>query len=366
MSLSYEARDLALLLADQVEQVVEALSIDVSRRTRRHLIAFAPWSGHHNPKLEIELYPIPGKWNDWVGGKYGDVFDLVACTLGGGERDRKAAYRWALEHLGLSGTRDEAAWERRRAEAAARAAERQKKAAEELARSRRAAKAQWLSGAPLEPRTHGWKYLEARGVDLGELPRGEKGELLVRAVRYSPRETWYGEDGRPGHVGPALLSAMTLRNGDFAAVHKIWIDPDRPGEKADLDPPRKMWPDAMGAAIRLWRGDSRLTERQAEACGLRERVVIAEGVEDGLSIALMAPERRVVAAGSLPGLTAYEPPACADELVIAADNDWGKPQAQALLEAACARLAGEFGVAVFVARSPEGKDFNDLLRGRVA
>lgn len=355
-SLTYEAGDLSVMLAERIELVVAALHIDVRHTTRRALECFAPWDGHHKPKLIVELWPIPGKWNEWIGGKWGDAFDLVACVLGNGERDRKAAYQWSLEFLGLKRDRDPE-WDRRRAEAQARAASRAQAAARELARMRKGALGHWLRAQPLKPGDDGWRYLEARGVDLGQLPR------RPRAVRLAMREEWRSRAGEVQHVGPALASSMTLPDGEMGSLHRIWIDPARPGEKADLNPQRKMWPDASGCAIRLWRGESGLSEAEAAAKDLKETVVVCEGVEDGLSIALIAPELRIVAAGSLPGLTAWTPPACAGRVIVAADNDWGKSQAQALLDRACARLADEFSLPVAIARSPEGKDFNDLLRG---
>lgn len=354
-------RDLSLMLAEDIEAVCAALHIDVRRRDRRKLYAFAPWGDGKKPKLEIELYPVPGKWNDWIGGKWGDALDLVACTLSGGERTREArieAMKWARRHFGLtSADVDHAALQRRRKELEQRNKERAARAARELAEARRTAQARWLAAFPLTFEDAGGQYLLARGIDLRQLGRAP------RAIRFAPAERWYDGEGRVGHVGPCLLSAMTLPDGKFGALHRIWINPERPGEKADLSPPRKMWPDASGAVIRLWRGASNLSEKAAAERGVKETVVACEGVEDGLSIALMTPELRVSAAGSLPGLLAMTPPATCEQLVIAADNDWGKPQAQALLDRACARFVRDFGVRVKIARSPEGKDFNDLLRG---
>lgn len=361
-----EIRELALMLADDIERVCEALNLDIRSRTRRKLICFSPWNSHRNPKLEIGLYPVPGKWNDWIEGQYGDALSLVACCLAGvcepkNSRNLGAAIRWAKEYFGYEG-RDPDQWRRRREEAEAKAARRAAAAARELGEQRRTAKGLWLAAQALTPEDAGWAYLKARGIDLARLPRAP------RAVRFSPAQQWFDETGEVRHVGPALMSLMTLANGKDGALHRIWIDPDRPGEKADLSQisdrasPRKMWPSSEGAAIRLWRGESGLSEADAVKQGLVEDIVVCEGVEDGLSIALMTPELRVVAVGSLPGLLAYTPPKIARRIIVAADNDWDKPQAVALLERACRRLSEEFGRAVAVTRSPAGKDFNDLLR----
>ncbi len=359
-------RDLSIMLADEIEAVVRDLGLSVKYRDRRRLYCFAPWGDGRKPKLEVEIQPIAGKWNDWQAGKYGDALGLVGCVLTGQDDQRTHAarlegIRWARERYGLGGEAfDREAFARRKAEAVERAKAAAKVAAEQLKKNRGTAQHLWINAEALRPTSrtrsgcHGARYLEARGIDFAQLAR------LPRAVRFSSRETWFGKGGEQ-HVGPALVSAMTLVDGTFASVHRIWIDPANPGEKADLDPPRKMWPDSEGAAIRLWRGAGMLDEGTAQAKGQRGPLVICEGVEDGLSIAMMTPEYRIHAAGSLPGLWSYQPPACASEIIVAADNDWDKPQAMALLKRSIERLRG-MDLPVKVVRSPEGKDFNDLVR----
>lgn len=360
-------RELALRLADEIEAVVRDLGLTVKSQDRRRLYCIAPWGDGSKAKLEVEISPVAGKWNDWQAGRFGDAMGLVGCVLTGQPdmktRDaRREGIRWAQHRYGIGGDSfDRAAWEKNVAAAKARAVEAAKRAAAELKRARGVAQHVWINAEPLRPTTRtrpgcdGARYLEARGIDFAQLGRD------VRAIRFSPREKWVGKGGDE-HYGPALVSAMTLANGDFASIHRVWIDPARPGEKAELDPPRKMWPESEGAAIRLWRGAGFFAENDATAKGLSCPLVLCEGIEDGLSIAMMTPEFRVHAAGSLPGLTSYTPPPCASEIIVAADNDWDKPQALALLARAIARLK-EFGKPVRVARSPDGKDFNDLLRG---
>lgn len=361
---SPDVRELSLMLADDIENVVAALGLDVVRREGRRLVCFSPWNGHAKPKLEIETAPLRGKWNDWIEGKYGDALGLVACCMlqRCEPKDKKGlaeAITWTKRYFGLEAAGfDQAAWERRKTEAADRARKAQAKAARELGSHRLTAKGLWLAAQPLAAGDVGWAYFLGRGIDLAALPRQPRG------VRLAPRAPWIdGETGEVVHEGPALFSAMTLPSGEFGALHRTWIDPARPGEKADLPQPRKMWPSSEGCAIRLWRGESGLSDRQAAERGLVEDLVLCEGVEDGLSIALMTPELRVYAAGSLGGLLSFVPPKFVRKLIIAADNDWGKPKAQQQLDRACLRFQAEFGKPVAIARSPEGKDFNNLLRG---
>ncbi len=368
---------LSARLADEIESVVSELGLK-HRRGSGYLRCHAPWSAKKTPKLDVDVSKVRGRWHCWETDQAGDALGLVGCLLTAqpdmrAHAARIAGIKWARDRYGLTGGAfDKAAWQASVAAAKARIVEAKKKAEAEARHNRDIAQAVWINAEPLRPtiRTEdgevtpgclGAQYLEGRGIDLAQLGR------LPRAVRFSPAETWRDPDWdgpaeeRPEHIGPALVSAMTKADGSFACIHRIWIDPTRPGEKANLSKPRLVWPSSAGAAIRLWRGASGKSEADAEKAGQSGPLVLCEGVEDGLSIALMTPEFRVHAAGSLSGMRNYDPPACASEIIVAADNDWDKPQAVAQLARAIARLQ-ETGKPVRVTRSPVGKDFNDLLR----
>ncbi len=364
---------LSARLADEIESVCSTLGLKF-RRTGGYLRCHSPWTAKKVSRLDVDVSKMLGRWHCWETGKSGDALGLVGCLLTAQpdmrtHAARLAGIKFARDRYGLTGGEfDKEKWKASVEAAKARAADAKKKAEAEAKRHRDIANAIWINALPLRPTSRtpdgvivpgcvGSLYLEARGIDLAQLGR------LPRAVRFSPDETWKDpKEEAPDHTGPALVSAMTLIDGTFACVHRIWIDPSRPGEKAALNPPRKMWPSSAGAAIRLWRGAGGKSEAQAEAAGVTGPLILCEGVEDGLSIALMTPEYRVHAAGSLSGMLSYDPPACASEIIVAADNDWDKPQALAQLAKAIARLR-ETGKPVKVARSPVGKDFNDLLRG---
>lgn len=369
--------ELAARLADEIEAVARDLGLD-PKRSGNVLLCPAPWGDRKKRKLSIRLTPIAGQWIDYHTGDKGDALGLVGCVLTGqsNARTREArreGIRWARDRYGLTGGgHDREAWARAVAAAKARQEAARKAAAARLKRDRGVAEHIWIEAEPLRPTRFngtvaqpgcaGARYYEARGIDFKALG------LIPRAIRLSPREHWVelGDEGQivSEHWGPALAVRMDLHGaGGFGALHRTWINPEVDGEKADLTPARKMWPSSEGTAMRLWRGEHFLSETEAAAKGLSCPLVVCEGVEDALSIAMMTPEFRVHAAGSLPGLLSYEPPTCASRVIVAADNDWGKPQAQALLAKALTRLR-TFGKPVAVARSPEGKDFNDLLTGR--
>ena len=116
-----------------------------------------------------------------------------------------------------------------------------------------------------------------------------------------------------------------------------------------------------GAAIYLWRGKS--NKPAAGAPAKTDTLVLCEGVEDGLTVALAVPEARVWCAYSLSNLGNIVIPQCAAKVIVCCDNDWGKPGAEKQLASALEKLTAQ-GVPVFEARSPVGKDFNDCLRGK--
>jgi len=368
MTEQIEPADLAARLCEDVEGVCRDIGL-VGRRRGRSFVAHCPWNRRAEPKLYVDLRKAPGGWIDFTSGETGDILWLIALTMSGGIRSPQAlgeALKWTRHRFGLSGGNyDRDAWQRSVERARRAAAEREAAAALELEKDRNRAHGRWLSGLRLLPHQDAWKYFLARGIDFERLGR------KPGAVRFSPQEP-YWEDGKIIYTGPALMTAMTLPDGSFGAVHKTYFDPARPGEKIDLglDPhgeprkPRKMWPQTLGCVMRLWRGGDGLSEKDATKHGLLEDVIVCEGVEDAYSLAMIDPKRRIWGAGSLGGLLNMTPPSCADALTIAADNDWGKPQAEAQLVRACRRFVDEFGLTVKIIRSPEGKDFNDLIRPR--
>jgi putative DNA primase/helicase len=67
---------------------------------------------------------------------------------------------------------------------------------------------------------------------------------------------WIDRHRHPsGHIGPALVALATNAvTGEPQTLHRTWIDPTRPGQKASIDKPRLLFgglPKA-GAVVRLW------------------------------------------------------------------------------------------------------------------
>jgi hypothetical protein len=158
-----------------------------------------------------------------------------------------------------------------------------------------------------------------------------------------------------------MVAAVTNGAGEMTAVHRTWLAKDVAGQwkKAPLQAPKASLGRISGGTIRLWRGAS---ARPLADAPEGETVVIGEGIETCLSIAVSCPERRVLCGVSLGNLGRIDLPAAITTVIIAADNDAPGGPAEAALNAALRRLAST-GRQVRIARSPVGSDFNDCLAG---
>lgn len=346
--------EIKAMLQANVEALARQLAPD-GRRAGRWWVARNPRREDNNPSFGIGLYGgAPGAWKDFATGEKGDVIGLIQYVHG---LDMRTSLDWARAWLGIDGA-PAVAVEKKLKEARADAAQRAAQEAERADKNRRAAKAIYLAARkqPFVP-SPAHSYLITRGLDVSHLARRVPGCLgwLPDELHVETNSRW-----------PVMIAAFTAEDGQVAAVHKTFLARDGSG-KAPVSPARKIWPGFKGAAIRLWRGASGRSIDQAMAHFTRTgecdaTLVLTEGVEDGLSVVLACPEMRVWAAGSLANLAEITVPECCDDVVVCADNDWGKPQAQALLNKAVAALSRQ-GARVRIARSRVGKDVNDALRG---
>lgn len=306
-----------------------------------------------------------GAWTDFVSGDKGDAIDLVAFGLEGAVTadSRIRAVEWAEDRYGLRQldpeTRKKQAAEAEKRRAAAIAFE-----AEMAAGARERARKMFYGSVDTIAGTLAETYLATRGIVLADVPH------LEPAFRFRPAfEYWLGakrdpETGRklqPGPEFPALVSAMVSADGTINACHITYLAPDG-RDKAPVDKPKLVWPATRGFVVRVARGASGLgCERRAEAGG-GDFVALTEGIEDAMTIAMVRPDLRVWAAGSLAGLLAVPDHPCARGWLIFQDNDWNKPQAQKQFARAVARIRG-FGKPVEVIAMPAGwgKDVNDAI-----
>lgn len=283
--------------------------------------------------------PRAGNWQDAGTGEFGDAMDLIAACLYRG--DLKAAYRWALDFLGI-GSGGSAATVRPEPAAPARPAasddDRQK-----------AAHRMWLEAEASIANTPVDAYLKGRGIDLAELGR------QPRALRFH-RDLYH----RPSRMRfPAMVAAISGQDGTHLATHRTWLE--RVGGawvKARVEPNKMSFGTFAGGSIRLWRGASKKPLKDALP---DEPVCIGEGIETCLSVAIACPELRVLCAVSQGNFGGIWLPDQVRMVILCAEND-DKPAARMAFQRVVDRHL-DAGRHVRIARSAVGKDFNDVLRG---
>lgn len=350
-----ELDEVKLLLSRNAEALAREL-VPNGYRSGHYWIGACPWRTDKKPgsfwvNLPGAGVKLPGSYYDAATGEKGSAFDLVMKAQG---VDFKGALSWSRAWLGLS----EMAREQRAAKVREAAQANQADAAaegEQLEKAQKwafakyvAARKEQFSGSPAD------LYLRSRGIDVSVLPRfpGVLG-WLPNQVHRETQTRW-----------PVMVAGMQNADGKTVALHRTFLKPDGSG-KAPVEPARKIWPSFQGCMIRLWRGEGSMSIDEACKAGVCERWHVCEGVEDGLSLVLADPGPRTVCAASLSNLANLDFPPCCDELVVCADNDWGKPAAGKQFEKAIEILARKVPK-VLVARSAVGKDANDALRaGRV-
>lgn len=296
-----------------------------------------------------------GAWKDFVSGEAGDAIDLVAFGLQGhvDAGTRMAAVEWIEDRFGLK-TMDKA-----RREALAAEARSKQVAAEATDQKRRKssidrARKFFFACHPTIVGTPAAAYLASRNVAVDSVPH------LARSLRYRRDCEYWREDGRPRM--PAMIAAMVDVAGKIGACHYTFLRPDG-SDKADVEKAKMMFPETAGLVIRLTNGPSGLSAEEAAAQGVTGICGLVEGIEDGLSAAIAAPELRMWSCGSLSGFRTVPDHAAVSGWIVFKDNDWGKRQAQEQFELAIARLKS-FGKPVEVVSMPAdwGKDVNDAIR----
>lgn len=347
------------MLADRIEALIAALGLDGEFRGHEY-VAFNPTRVDNNlGSFVIHLGGgKAGVWADFaVADARGDALDLIAYILFRG--DKKQAWRWALGWLGLADVDEATAratarkWEQQRVE-------KRRADAEARRQTRNRALKRFLEAQERLRATPVDLYLKGRGIDLDLLGR------QPRALRYHPNLYCVETETRLPAWVAAITGTTGAARGHMVGVHRGWLRqrPDGTWTKADLAEPRKSMGayKPFGGIIPLWRGASGRPIGQAPE---GEAIILTEGVEDALTLALALPEYRIAAALSVSNLANIALPPQIATVIIAADNDGDNPDAASGLAKASARFAGE-GRVVKIARSPVGKDFNDLIQQRSA
>ena len=217
----------------------------------------------------------------------------------------------------------------------------------------------WRAGKPLQPGDMAWRYLtESRGIALDKLP-----EVPV-TLRVHPRlwstlaERYY----------PAMVAAVSSIEGKLVAVHRTYLSAvDGRVDKAPIadhrgpagGAKRSLGP-VLGNCIPLTRGgDGRPWHDPLP----KSLLVIGEGIEDCLSIAVARPEWRVACAVSLGNMRGLVLPAQITHVTVIAQNDAPGSKAAKLVAQIVAGFQQQGRkVTLLRPRDRQVKDVNDLAR----
>lgn len=342
--------DIAKMLNAKIDALVMELLPQAAREGHEWRIGSA--AGERGRSMAIHRGgPKTGVWSDFSAGTGGDALDLIAAVNFGG--DKKQALAWARRWLGIDRMSPDA-MKTVRAEIAVKSRTDEEEARAEAIRKAKAARAIWhgaqheLSGSPVS------FYLLGRGIGLGDLTRPPG------ALRYAPALD-YPASMNDGVVTrwPAMVAAIINDLGVHIATHRTYLHSPMPGVvvKAPVKNSKLVLGSYRGGYIPLQRGASGVPLKDAPE---GDTVILCEGIEDGLTLALACPEARVLACVSVTNFKNIILPRRVRDVVIAADNDAaGSPAAKALEEAVNGFL--DQGKSVAVARAPDAKDFNALL-----
>lgn len=367
-----EVVEIKQLLCDRILDVCAWL-LPEGRRHQRVWKANNPVTADHGqtPELNVYVTGIVGSWKDYRSGDKGDVLNLIEYIK---ETDFRGALAQARDFLGLQKM---SATERRASQDATR---RRAQDSQEAARKkedwkRKQAEKRWLSGfmdgAGSAAEAHALAYFrEARGIDLAQIQHRDRTTLRYAAgIEYWSLAEWRFDKAtgrrtklKDGPQHPAIMGAMRTALGQFVDHHITFLDPRTP-DKADFGPkksPRLMSVPNAGGVMRISHGPEGLPPEEARQ---PHPLILAEGLETALSLALAIPEARVWACCSISGIR-FAPvsfPFVA-EVLIAGENDWDKPQAQQQLRSAVAELQAS-GKPLQLMFSHVGSDFNDLMKG---
>ena len=193
-------------------------------------------------------------------------------------------------------------------------------------KSRAIAQKLWNASRDAEG-TFAHKYLRQRGITF----------LPPSSIHFHPALSHPS-----GLYAPVMLAAVEDFAGRFLGVHRTWLLPDG-SDKAAVTPQKAALGPIAGGAVRL-------------APKLTESIVLAEGIETGLSV-LQATGMTTWATLGTPGLRSVRLPDSVREVMIASDGD----EAGELAACASADRFLREGRRVKIARPDPGCDFNDYL-----
>jgi hypothetical protein len=274
-----------------------------------------------------------GRWTDAAAGQHGDLLDLIAAvrSLDG----IGAALDEARRFLGLAASVPSLPLPASGRSATRDALPRRTTLAAVPAGSAEAARRLFQRSTPIAGTLAG-RYLLERGIGLTP---------DMTALRFHPR-CWYRPEADSSadvrNAWPALIAAVTDRDGTVTGVQRTWLDPSGRA-KAPVTVPRRALGHLLGHAVRFG--------------AVGDVMVAGEGIETMLSLRQIIPALPLAAALSATNLAGLLFPPGLRRLYIVRDNDPAGRRADTVLTA---RAQAEGIKALTLA--PALKDLNDDLR----
>lgn len=345
-----DVSDIARMLSGRIDQLVPEILPGAVKAGHEWQVGSI--AGERGKSMSIHSSgPRAGVWCDFSNQNFkGDALDLVAFVLFGG--DKKRAVAWAKSWLGIDGM-DPQRLKTQRAKIKAQARRQDEQAAALAERRTRQARAIWLNSSPKLSGTAVDLYLMGRGISIDDLPKPPG------AIRFASRLKYFDPRSRAESMWPAMVAAIVDGEGKICAAHRTYLHQARPGLylKAPVVNPKLTLGSYGGGSIPLSRGASGKPIKDAPDGDV---IILTEGIEDGLTLSICLPEYRVHAAISVGNFQNVRLPQNITDVIIAADNDAAGSQAARSLQSAIDVFSGQ-GRQVFLARPPEGKDFNEML-----
>lgn len=363
-------------VAIPILEVAERLGISGLRPAGVERVGPCPVCGGRD---RFGVNPPRGVWNCRTCAVGGDGLKLVEHVL-------DCTFPAALDFLlgKAAAVVDPAEVARRKAAAAAAERKRQEQAAQQRARAIRDAREIWHAAQP-GAETAAQAYLEGRGISFPAWPP---------SLRFLPdhpyMKHWPGSGVVEWCRGPCMIAGVQDPAGRVAAVHQTWVDPARPGSKAQITAPDGSLADAKGKPwpAKLVRGSKKGGAIRLSPIDPRGRLVMAEGIETtasamvagvwpgatfwaGVDLGNMAgrqsrePGRRWSGKPDLSDAAAWVPPAAIRHLLFVQDMDSAEAATRAKLEAGAIRaMAARPGLVAEIMRAAPGTDLNDMLKDK--
>lgn len=216
-------------------------------------------------------------------------------------------------------------------------------------------------------------YLAGRGIQFPTWPP------TLRFLPDHPARKKVGNVTRTLHTGPCLVAAIQNAEGKVVAVHQTWIDPDHPGQKAQIT-----LPDGSPAPSKMVRGSKKGGAIRLTPLGTSGVMIMGEGIETtgtalahgikpaaaywvGVDLGNMGGRQikvegvRYSAQPDLADIAAWVPPEGTAQLVFIKDGDSDPKATEAKLLTGIRRAqAVRPGLQGWIVDAAQGRDLNDM------